>query len=65
MNVQCERCKLEKDCKFFGRAADVEEQRGQSGEWLCDDCVSLRRDEIDKAVVTFRKLLGEDLYHED
>ncbi len=38
MFVQCERCKQEKDCEFHGRPANIEEDKVQNGEWLCEEC---------------------------
>lgn len=60
MLVQCERCKLPKECRFYGRPSDVEADKSQNGEWLCEKCVPLRAKELDEAIAKMRSLLRED-----
>lgn len=60
MMVQCERCKKERDCEFYGRPADVDKREFQNGEWLCRPCTEHRIREIDEAIRRFKKSIGRD-----
>lgn len=57
MKTQCERCKQEAECQFYGRPSDVEADKAQNGEWLCEPCVPLRTEELDEAIASMRALL--------
>lgn len=50
MKTNCERCNRQCECKFYGRAATVEDSEAQNGEWLCDGCVYPRMSELDDAI---------------
>lgn len=58
MKAQCERCKQERECQFYGHPSDVEENTAQNGEWLCDPCVSLCEKELDAAIAQLKNVLG-------
>lgn len=60
MITECERCKKEAECRFFGWSADVDRRLAQNGEWLCDPCVPLRERELDDAISKLEAALGED-----
>lgn len=57
MIIQCERCKKQKDSKFYGRPSDVERGKAQDGEWLCNECFPLRMRELDDAINVLKKSL--------
>lgn len=57
MKVQCEQCKQELECEFYGRPSDVEKEKAQDGEWLCRECVVLREKELDDAIALLRRQL--------
>jgi hypothetical protein len=60
MYCRCERCNNERSCRYHGRPADVENDKTQNGEWLCEECVPLRARELDAAIATMKSLLGLD-----
>ncbi len=57
MTCECERCHETRECEFHGRAADVDEEKAQNGEWLCDECVEPRAAELDDAISALTKFL--------
>lgn len=57
--LECERCKCVKPCFFFGTPADVANDKPQSGEWICNDCVPLREAELDVAYAEMRQKMGD------
>ena len=59
MLVQCERCKKEQECQFYGKPSDVEEDKAQNGEWLCATCVQPRVAELDDAIARMQSFLKE------
>lgn len=61
MNTRCERCKSERECGFYGRPADVGRDKTQNGEWLCDECVPLRNDELGNAIEKMKAILNDRL----
>jgi protein-tyrosine phosphatase len=58
--IQCERCKEEKECRFYGTASDVEEDKAQNGEWLCVPCVDKRCEELDAALWQIEEFLNDE-----
>ncbi len=59
MTTNCERCQRLSNCTFYGRPSDVESDRAQNGEWLCDGCVYPRMAELDDAIASLEGHLGE------
>jgi len=59
MIITCERCKLEKECEFYGHPADVSNDKAQNGEWLCEPCVPLVMKELDDAINTLESFLDD------
>lgn len=57
--VQCERCKEEKECSFYGRPSDVDSDKPQNGEWLCPPCAEARAGELDHAIEEMERHLRE------
>ncbi len=57
ITCKCERCHKTAECEFHGRAADVDEENAQNGEWLCDECVEPRGEELDEAIAALTKFL--------
>lgn len=60
MIVECERCHHKAECRFHGSAADVGSDKAQNGEWLCEDCVEPRAEELDEAIAEMKKFLGHN-----
>lgn len=59
MKTNCERCKEEKDCTFYGRPSDPDADKAQNGEWLCAECVGPREQELDDAIARLRRILED------
>lgn len=57
MIIECERCKVSKDCQFIGTPAAPEVGVTQNGEWLCAECVPLREAELGEAIARIRNAL--------
>ncbi len=62
MNImcQCERCKVFTGCTYYGSPADVDGDKAQNGEWLCELCVPVRHTELGIAIAEMRRILGEE-----
>lgn len=58
MKCQCERCKQEKECSFYGHPTNVEGDKAQNGEWLCPPCAEARVGELDSAIAKMQVYLG-------
>lgn len=55
----CERCKQNKECRYYGSMPDIDKDKIQNGEWLCNSCAEKRIPELDEAISKFRKILDE------
>lgn len=58
MRCECERCGQARECTYHGSAGDVDADKVQNGEWLCDECVPLRAAELDAAIQMMKDVLG-------
>ena len=58
MICECERCKSVLPCAYHGSPPDIEADKAQDGEWLCEECVPLRIVEVDDAIEHLKKHLG-------
>ena len=59
MTTRCERCKLDSECRFYGKPSDVENDKAQNGEWLCAACVEPRISELDDAIAKMQSFLKD------
>ena len=59
MKIVCERCRKLRDCNFYGSASDVDEDKAQNGEWLCEKCVPLRAKEMDEDIEKMKSVLRD------